>query len=69
MKFAISMVRAPRRSVSTPAWGMSSSTGTPTTEKTRPTAAAEPVTWSTYQPRAALNRKRPLVEHNIAAMK
>ena len=69
MKFAISIVRAPSRSVRTPACGMSSRTGRPTTENTRPTAAAEPVTWSTYQPSAALNRKSPLVEHSIAAMK
>ena len=48
---------------------MSRRIGSPETEKTRPTAAAEPVTPRTYQPSAALNTKIPLVPHSIDTMK
>ena len=64
-KFAMSIAREPNRSVRTPACGMSRRIGSPETEKTRPTAAAEPVTPRTYQPSAALNTKIPLVPHSI----
>ena len=68
-KLAMSIDRDPKRSVSTPACGVSRRMGSPETEKTNPTAAADPVTPRTYQPSAALKTKTPLVAHNIDAMK
>ena len=65
----MSIGRDPSRSVMTPAWAVSSNPDTPKAVNANPTAAADPVSSSTYQPSAAKYTKLPLLSDSIEPRK